>query len=472
MSSRIAQMSVVLVLAALVTPALAQDQVQRPKYQFLSFQEDWSPLAGQDLSQADDPFDPLKYVALSDDGSVWASFGGHVRLRLENWNDFGFGAAAKADDTFLLSRVAVHADVHIGENIRAFVEGTSALATDRELAGGRRALDVDTGALQQAFVDLKLPFGEGNALTIRPGRQALLFGKQRLVSPLPWSNTLRRWDGVSAIFEVGDWNIHGFWTQFVPVRKYDFNEADGQTEFWGAYATGKVPSTDLGLDLYLLGINRDDVMTYNGTMGSEDRITVGSRLSGGVGDTPLDFDVEAAYQFGEVGAADISAWMLAAQLSYPLPDCPASSRVHIGFDYASGDHSPGGDVETFSHLFPLGHAYLGYADVIGRQNIIDASVGITGKPLDRMIASVTGHLFWLADDSDALYNAGGGVARGAIAGADGEVGSEIDVTVKYAFDRHLTGLAGYSHFFAGDFIKQTGSSNDIDFVYMQLQLTF
>jgi len=159
-------------------------------------------------------------------------------------------------------------------------------------------------------------------------------------------------------------------------------------------------------------------------------------------------------------------------LSYPLPDCPASSRVHLGFDYASGDHSPGGNVQTFSHLFPLGHAYLGYADVIGRQNIIDASAGMTGKPFDRMTAAVTGHLFWLADDSDALYNAGGGVARAAVAGADSRVGSEIDVTVKYSFGPHTKGLAGYSHFFAGDFIKQTGPSNDIDFVYLQLQLTF
>jgi hypothetical protein len=32
--------------------------------------------------------------------------------------------------------------------------------------------------------------------------------------------------------------------------------------------------------------------------------------------------------------------------------------------------------------------------------------------------------------------------------------------------------AGYSHFFAGDFINDTGASKDIDFAYMALQFSF
>ena len=461
-----------LLLTAAPAVLAEEGDFQRPKYQFQRQNEDWSGLAGQDLTQTGDLFDPLKYVPLSDDGSIWVSFGGHARLRVENWNDFGFAAAPKTDDTFLLTRLALHADVHVGDNVRLFAEGTSALSTDRDLPGGQRTLDVDTGALQQAFVDVTLPLDNGASLTLRPGRQNFLFGKQRLVSPLPWANTLRRWDGVSAILDAGGWHIHGFWSQFVPVTKYDFNDADGQTEFWGVYATGVVPTTEVGLDLYLLGLDGQDVMTYNGTTGTEDRFTAGARVWGNIADTAYDYDVEAAYQFGEVGSADISAWMFATQLGYDVPGCPASSRLHVGLDYASGDNSAGGDVETFNHLFPLGHAYLGYIDTVGRQNIIDASAGITATPLADTTVGVTGHFFWRADDSDALYNAGGGVARAAAPGTDSEVGAEVDLTVKHAFDRHLQGLLGYSHFFAGDFIKQTGTSKDIDFVYAQLQYTF
>ena len=478
MSTRLRSASVAVLAASVlmltIAPALAEDEAsfQPPKYQFLRYNEDWSGLAGQDTSQTGDLFDPIKHVALSDDGSIWASFGGHIRLRLENWNDFGFGGAAKTADTFLLTRFAVHGDVHVGDNVRVFAEGTSALSTDRDLPGGQRALDVDTAALQQMFVDVTLPLGDGGTVTLRPGRQQFLFGKQRLVSPLPWSNTLRRWDGISAIFDVADWHIHSFWSHFVPVDKYAFNDTDSQTDFWGIYAVGEVPATDLGLDLYLLGLHREDPVTFNGTMGGEDRFTVGGRIWGGIGDTPLDFDVEGAFQFGEVGSANINAWMIASEVGWKFPACPATPRVHVGFDYASGDHGAGGDVETFNHLFPLGHAYLGYIDIIGRQNIIDASTGVTCKPLKRMTAGVTGHLFWRADDDDALYNAGGGVVRPSAASTNTEVGGEIDVTVKYAFDRHLQGLFGYSRFFAGDFIKQTGSASDIDFFYLQFQYTF
>ena len=44
------------------------------------------------------------------------------------------------------------------------------------------------------------------------------------------------------------------------------------------------------------------------------------------------------------------------------------------------------------------------------------------------------------------------------------------------FDRHWSGYAGYSHFFAGDFVEQAGAAsgadNDIDFVYGALMFTF
>lgn len=443
----------------------------RPAYRFLRFTEDWSVLHDVQESQLADPWDSLKYVPLSDDADIWASFGGHMRLRLENWSDFGFGTSPDPDDTFLLWRLALHADIHFGDNIRAFVEGKSALSSDRDLPSGKRTLDVDSLALEQAFVDVTLPLADGASLTIRPGRQTFLFGKQRLVSPLPWSNTMRRWDGVSGILEHDGWTAHGFWSQFAPVRKYEFNETEADVEFFGVYATGKIINDTVGLDVYYLGLQRTSA-TFNGTTGREKRNTIGGRIFGQVADTSFDYDLEGAYQFGEVGAGDINAFMIASELGYRLEKVSGSPRLHVGFDYASGDESLGGDVETFNQLFPLGHAYLGYIDIVGRQNIIDLSAGATMTPLESMTLGLTGHLLWRAEDTDALYNAGGGVVRPGGLGVDDEVGAELDLTIKYKFDRHLTGFFGYSHFFAGDFIQESGASEDIDFVYVQLQYVF
>lgn len=457
--------------------AVAQDEpsepaISRPAYRFLRFEEDWSMLRRVDLSQSDDPWDRIKYVPLSDDGDVWASFGGHTRLRLESWSDFAFGAPDEDDDEFLLWRLLLHADVHFGENVRAFVEGKSALSTDRDLPGGRRTLDADALALEQAFIDVRFPLGDDASLTLRPGRQQFSFGKQRLVSPLPWANTLRRWDGVSAILDIGGWNIHAFWSQFAPVQKYDFNDADAQTQFYGVYTTAQLSGAGPGLDLYFLGLDRDDPITFNGTTGTEERYTLGGRLFGAIGDTGLDFDVEGAYQFGEVGEGDVDAFMIGSELGWKPAGVWGSPRFSLGFDYGSGDDSPGGDVETFNQLFPLGHAYLGYMDFVGRQNIIDFNAGASLSPFERTTVRLTGHLFWLASDDDALYNAGGAVVRPGGLTDDREVGSEIDLTITHAFDRHLSALVGYSHFFPGDFLDDTGEDDAMDFVYVQLQYTF
>jgi hypothetical protein len=353
--------------------------------------EDWSDLAGRDATQTGDFFDPIKYIPLSEDGEVWLSVGGSARQRLEVWSNFGFGEPN--DDEFLLTRVRVHADLHVGPNLRFFVEGKGAFSTDRDLPGGKRGLDVDEAALQQVFVDVAIPLDDSAKLTIRPGRQMLLFGKQRLVSPLPWANTLRAWDGVSVILTAPNLKITGFWTQFVPVQKYDFNDSDAQTEFFGAYATIKVPDAKAAIDLYFLGLDREDMQTFNGTMGDEERYTLGGRVSGKIGDTSLDYDVEGAYQFGDLGTADIDAYMFASQLGLKLAELPAAPRVFIGLDYASGDDQAGGDVETFNHLFPLGHAYHGFIDAIGRQNIVDLSPGIALSPVKKLTVLLQGH--WL-----------------------------------------------------------------------------
>ncbi len=448
------------------------ETINRPKPGFLRFNEDWSVLRDVDRTNTGDFWDRMKHIPLNERGDAYVSIGGHMRARLEAWDGFDFGAPTPDDDAFVLWRLALHADVHFNDNIRAFVEGKSALATTRELPGGRRTLDVDTLALEQAFVDVKLDLADDVSLTVRPGRQVFSFGKQRLVSPLPWANTLRRWDGISAVLDAWDWQFTPFWSQFVPVRKHDFNQADAQTEFYGIYATGAVHGTNANADVYFLGLDRDGPVTFNGTIGSEQRYTIGGRVFGNTGDSGFDYDVEAAYQFGEVGAGDISAYMFATQLGYTAANFWSAPRFFIGFDYATGDDASGGDVETFNPLFPLAHAYYGFGDFVGRQNAIDFNFGATLKPLDKLTLGASVHALFLENDNDALYNAGGAVVRPATPGASKDIGIELDFTASYAFDRHLTALAGYSHIFAGDFLSDTGSSSDLDFLYLQVQFTF
>ena len=449
-------------------PTEEQPSVQLPSYQNLRYQEDWSVLRGVDESSPSKR--PLKFIPLNEKETVFLSIGGQARGRLETWSNFGFGGAGSREDTFGLLRLRFHGDLIAGRHFRFFAEGKSALATSRDLPGGLRTLDVDTIALQNAFLDFSVPFQEGS-FTVRSGRQELQFGKQRLVSPLDWANTRRTFDGFRGILKQGNWRVDGFWTRFVRTQKYSFNQNDSGSDLFGLYAIGKLPAK-LAVDFYWLGLDRNQNV-WGGVSGEELRHSIGARLDGPISDTPLDFDLETAYQFGDHASRDIRAFMFASQMGYRLSDLPGAPRLTFGFDYASGDKNPlDARVNTFNQLFPLAHAYFGFIDIVGRQNIIALTPGLSLKPLNPLTLRFDLHFFWRADLNDAFYHAGGGIVRPADPLLSRRVGSEMDWTLQYRMNRHTVVTGGYSHFFPGPFIKESGPAEGIHFAYIMIQYTF
>ena len=444
----------------------------RPAYQLRRFDEDWSVLRGADLGKAGDVWDRLKFIPLSPDQSVWLSLGGQVRERAEYYRQFLFGdSEPKQSDAYLLSRVRLSADLHVTPYFRMFAEGKSSYALDRELTGGRTTSFVDELDLQNGFADIVIPFGQQAGVTLRGGRQELLFGAQRLVGVSDFTNVRRTFDGGAGIVRVGDWTITPFWAELVIVDKYRFNESSPDNKLFGVYSTGPLHVLPANLDLYWLDVD-NQTATFNGTSGRERRHTLGGRTWGKVGATGLDFEVEGAGQFGTLGPGDIAAGMATAVLGHTFQAVGASPRVYLEFDYASGDRKPGGNVGTFNQLYPTAHSYLGYIDYIGRQNIVSPSAGLTLTPIRDLTLSLQQYFFWRASDRDAIYNKSGAVLRPGTDTTARYVGAELDVYATYAFTRHLLGYAGYSHFFTGEFIRKTGPSRDSDFLYGAVQFTF
>jgi hypothetical protein len=463
-------------MAAMLTASAALAEgppPARPRYLDLRYDENWSVLAQEEDAQARDFFDPIKYIPLSESGAYWLSFGAQLRERVELWNNFNFGTPVGEghDDAFLLTRLLFHADLHLTEHVRIFAQVKSAFITDRSLPGGRRKSDVDEIDLQNGFLDLALPEWGGAKLVLRGGRQEMSFGAQRLVSPLDWTNARRTFDGASAILSWHGWQGTGFWARPVQVNRYSLNEWTKDEFFYGLYANGPLGESAVRGDLYWLGLDRGSA-SFNGTSGHEKRQTLGARLFGVLPGMPLDFELEGAYQLGSVGPGDVSAFMVASMLGWWFETAPASPRLFAGFDWASGDGSPGGDVETFNQLFPLAHQYYGFIDALARQNAVDAQTGVVLRPLPATTATLTGHFFWRADSDDALYNAAGAVTRAGSSGSSPWLGAEIDLLLRYQFDVHTALVAGYSHFFTGEYLRTSGRGRDIDFGYWTLQYTF
>jgi hypothetical protein len=464
-----------------VLPAWAQagppaSERQRPALQIgnaARFDEDWSVLRGVDLSTTDDFWDRLKFIPLTTDGSVWLTIGGQVRERGEYFRHFLFGSSEPADtDAYLASRFRLSADLHVTRYFRMYAEGKSAFVLDRDLEGGRTTSFVNELDLLNGFADIMIPLGEQASVTLRGGRQELIFGAQRLVGVSDFTNAFpRTWDGGRGIIRIGDWTISPFWAQLVVVDKYKFDKSTSDTKLFGIYGTGPLPFVPVNLDVYWLSADNAGV-TFNATSGHERRQTLGVRTWGKIGQTPLDFEIEGAGQFGTVGREDVAAGMFTAVLGYTLPVPGLDARVYAEFDYASGDGKPGGRVGTFNQLQPSAHSYLGYIDFLGRQNIISPLAGVSVKPIRDLTLSLQQYFFWRASDRDAIYDKRGVLLRPGTGTTASYVGAELDLLATYDVTRHLQLYAGYSHFWAGEFIRKTGPSRDSDFLYGAFQYTF
>jgi alginate export protein len=105
--------------------------------------------------------------------------------------------------------------------------------------------------------------------------------------------------------------------------------------------------------------------------------------------------------------------------------------------------------------------------VVGRQNINDFSTQLSFYPTKWITFWAQYHVFRLDSARDALYNAGGVAIRRDPTGAAGsDVGDEIDLLANFHLTNHQDVFVSYSHLYAGDFIKRTGSGKSPDYLYL------
>jgi hypothetical protein len=447
-----------------------------PKYAPLRFDDDFSYLDGPEGSYKKDFFDPIKNIHLTDD--LRLELGGEIRGRMEALTHKRYGGELDTQDTYFIHRYLYHADFQYRQLARLFIQGNSAWLEDRD-GNTPVAAPEDRFDVHQMFLDLRI-LGEDVPLTVRFGRQELSYGKQRLVSPLGWANVQRSWDAVKVFWEDKNWSIDAWYAKPVELINRDVNNYDSRRDFYGLYTTYKGIKNH-GIDAYVLALrSTGDVTNANvnprTNTGDLAVFTMGSRFWGKtpVGGHLWDYDTEFAGQWGKFSGATIRAWMWSADTGYTFANWPLKPRVGIGFDYASGDDDPYDDVHgTFNQLFPLGHAYFGYLDQIGRQNLWAQNVNLTLKPHDSVTTTLSWHTVWTDKNTDALYNAGGAPARRGPAGGVGdEIGHELDFTLLWKVDPHASLLFGYSHMWTSDFIAGTGTHEDPDLFYLQYQYQF
>jgi len=271
--------------------------------------------------------------------------------------------------------------------------------------------------------------------------------------------------------DVSDWRIDAFAVRPVVNDIKDLDSWDQDRDFYGLYAMWK-GSQELAADYYFLVLKDDrDTTNSNGQTGRQTVYTLGSRLYGKQDN--WDYETEFGTQFGTYAGDRIRAWMATAGGGYTFAEANMQPKIGLFYDYASGDSDPtDGTHGTFNQLFPLGHAYFGYLDRVGRQNIHAIKTQLKIKPSKKLTAWADFHTFYVDKDKDALYGANGKKLRTSTTGGSNEVGHELDLTAKYIINRHTSALVGWAHFWPGGFIERTGPSEDADLFYAQVEYTF
>lgn len=449
-------------VSVVATRALAQ--YEAPNYSIERWDEDYSYL--NDPASRTDPFDSLKYIPLGDRGDWYLSLGGQARARFDCFNNTGFGQGKQSEQGFELVRLLANADLHFGPNLRAFLQFNSGLEYDRY--GGPRPGDADDFDIQQGFVDVNFPLDDSKSMLLRVGRQELIYGAQRLISPNDWANVRRTFEGLKLSLSLPGDTLDVFVVQPVEIDKAHFNSGQRDTLFAGLYNVmalpDLLPSAGAKLDLYLLDQDRNrssqtpvDAATY----------TLGVRPH--ARPAPWDFDVEADWQFGYYGPGTICAWSIASEAGYTFDGVRFSPRLSAGLDVASGSANP---AERFNQLYPPQYLFLGHMYLFGRENIIDAHAGLALHLSKDVTFNADQHFFFRQNVHDAIYNLNDEVVRTSDGSHAADIGSETDLVVNWQIERHWSAYVGYAHFFTGPFLIQTGAHDDQDFFYAAVTFTF
>ena len=278
----------------------------RPKNPYLQWGQNANPFFDVDFRYLDNPqntegflFDSLKRIHLGDD---WLfSTGGEVRDRytsLENAYLYNKRPLAGSDEAFNLFRTRLYGNLCYRDLFCLYAEFISADSSPQRVP--HPSSDVDKADILNLFAEVKVLSLGDDGIYVRGGRQELLFGSQRLVSPSDWSNELRTFQGVRGLYHTEQIEEDVFWVQPVTINTGKLDSVDDKQVFTGNYLKYRL-SKDTSLDAYYLYLENDN-QTFAGRrnlLGGFDVNTFGSRFVGQAGDhDQYLWDFEGAIQFG------------------------------------------------------------------------------------------------------------------------------------------------------------------------------
>ena len=436
------------------------------------------------------------------EGLVQFDVEARARFEVRNNNrDFDDAINDDNDDSWLLTRFRLGLALKPLPWLKlcAQTQDVREIDSDRpNIPGVRGTEGGDEFDLRQAYAEFAnykaFPLG----LTV--GRQPLSYGDRRLMADSQWSNFGRTFDAAKLRVQTEKFWVDAFVGRPVQIKEHVFNDSDAADNVAGIYASSEAlgPQTT---DLFYIHRDKADLQPdldptnkidpRGSFLGNPQRVsTIGTRWKSKPGALHgWDYGLEAAFQWGEVWSGDREtprldqrACAVHVEGGYTFEQAAWRPRLGLEYNYGTGDKDPtDGKSESFQNLYASNHEKYGYIDEFSWRNMHDARVQWNVRPGKNVDVELSYHAFWLAETTDYWFRANGFSTLRTktpdgrdvrLIGASSFAGQELDFVVKWKPLKWLNIDAGYIHFFAGDYLRDTGPHDDADFGYVQAQLLF
>ncbi len=423
---------------------------------------------------------------------VQLNISGEERFRPEMRNNQDFNSSTDDNKGFIGQRVRLNFDIKTESGVKAYISaqdarswgdvatnessantstsyGGTTICTQAQVTAGTPCTTTagSTGAyatkgsdrqsldLYQAWFMLENVGGA--PVDFKIGRQEMVYGDQRLIGSFGWGDTGRAFDAYKVITHLDVVRIDLFLAKLKETNG-SASSSTSDDDMYGLYTVWPVGEAN-SLDVYYLVWKTDTARNLN---------TYGARLAGKA--AGFDYTAEGMSQSGKWSASvNQSAMALAVKGGYTFADVIGGLRIGAEYDMGSGDDKADATVhKTFAFPFGTNHGHYGYMDYASLSNMNDLSVKVNAKP-GPVSAEIAYHMFQLNQERDGWYNAVenaattvlGATSYAASAVTSKDVGSEIDLTVAYPYNKSVTITAGYSMFNPGQAAKDRGAGNDV-----------
>ena len=342
-------------------------------------------------------------------------------------------------------------------------------------------------------------------LTVKAGRQLVVWGNHRMFGHFDWNNVGWAHDGLTTNYKINKMtNFQVGWLRTAErnCSSQVLGLTVGASTAGGCIGgtQGSTRATDDADVIYVrvptkvMGLVLEPTYIWHsgGTGGNvnaprprdQNRHTVGGRAvkKMPLGGARLDATLEGYYQFGKIANPtgtgrdmDIAAYAFHIDGGVTLP-VPMQPRLGLEYNTASGNKNDG-KWRSFDQLYPTNHIHFGYMDRMSWKNMNHYSAGLQLRPNKDSHFEVTGHFFYLKEAMDGWYHAG----QGAIIGANSnntekDLGKEIDLVYTHFFTpgNHVGWQIGGGVFFPGERVDmaRVGDASKQTWGYTQLWVNF